>query len=301
MNMSQPGNFDTTSIAEAIRSACIAELSALKPGNVSTHSEGHSMAVYDFVRSACAIAPVLAGSGLSVGERILAAIQATRRVVDCNTNLGIVLLCAPLAHAALNLSFGQSLRDALGETLRALDKNDARLTYEAIRLADPAGLGDVAQHDVHKNEPDVNLFQAMHTAQGHDRIAQQYVSNYADVFDMAMPRLYDGIERWHNEEWAVSSTYLGLLATFPDTHIERKFGMQLAHDVSAWAKHLDNRLLKEKDTPQHMAGSLMYFDTELKQRGINPGTSADMTVAALTIKRLMDHFRSTGRPFAAHA
>ena len=163
---------------------------------------------------------------------------------------------------------------------------------------EPAGLGNVSQHDVRESEPDISLLQAMRTAQGHDRIAQQYASNYADIFDMALPRLYEGMERWHNEEWAASSTFLGLLATFPDTHIERKFGVRLAQDVSAWAKHLDDMLLKQKDTPQLMAGSLMYFDAELKRKGINPGTSADLTVAALTIKRLQDHFQDTGQmPF----
>ena len=293
--VSHSGGIDAPSVAEAIRSACIAELSALKPGNVSIYSEGHGMRIEDFIYSACVIAPVLSEFGLSVGERILAAIQATRRVADCNTNLGIVLLCAPLAHAALNLRPEQSLRDALGETLQTLNKTDTRLTYEAIRLAKPAGLGDVAQHDVGEIEPDVSLLQVMRAAQEYDRIAQQYTSNYADVFDIAIPRLYKGIARWNNEEWATVSAYLGLLATFPDTHIKRKFGIRLAKDVSIRAKCLDHMLLTEKDTPQRMAGALMYFDTELKQQGINPGTSADLTVAALTIKRLKDGILDSGQ------
>lgn len=289
---------DTASVAEAIRSACIAELGALKPGNVSVHSEGHGMVIGDFIRSAHAIAPVLSELGLSVGERILAAIQATRRVADCNTNLGIVLLCAPLAHAALNLRPDQSLRNALGETLRALDKTDTRLTYEAIRLAKPAGLGDVAQHDVRDTDSEASLLQVMHTAQKYDRIARQYTSNYADVFDIAIPRLYEGLKCWHSEEWAAVSTYLCLLATFPDTHIKRKFGLRRAQDVSIRAKYLDHMLLRGKDTPQRMVGPLMHFDTALKQQGINPGTSADLTVAALTIKRLTECIRSAGQiPF----
>jgi len=285
-------------VADAIQSACIAELFALKPGNVSVYSDGHDMAIDDFLRSAYAVAPVLARPGLSVGERILAAIQATRRVVNYNTNLGIVLLCAPLAHAALNFRAGQSLRNALGETLRTLDKNDTRLTYEAIRLAEPAGLGDVTQHDVRESKPGVSLLQAMHASREHDRIAQQYVSNYADIFDMAVPRLYDAIERWDNEEWATVSTYLGLLATFPDTHIERKYGARLAQYVSARAKHLDGMLLKEKAVPQRLTKPLMYFDAELKQKRINPGTSADLTVATLVIKQLEDCIQGIGQiPF----
>jgi triphosphoribosyl-dephospho-CoA synthase len=294
-SIGSPEVFSATSIASAIGSACIAELYALKPGNVSVHSEGHGMAVDDFVRSAWAIAPALVRPGLSVGGRTLAAIQATRRVVDCNTNLGIVLLCAPLAHAALHMKHGQTLREALGETLLALGANDTALTYEAIRLAEPAGLGDVEQYDVRTSKPAASLYQVMQSAQGHDRIARQYASNYADVFELAVPRLYDGMDRWDSEEWAVVSAYLGMLSAHADTHIERKHGSSLAQDIGVRAKRLDDMLLAEKEIPQNLAEPLMQFDTELKRQGINPGTSADLTVAALTVKRLQDTLNITGQ------
>jgi triphosphoribosyl-dephospho-CoA synthase len=294
-NISTPEVFSATAVASAIGSACIAELYALKPGNVSVHSEGHGMAVDDFVRSAWAIAPALVRPGLSVGGRTLAAIQATRRVVDCNTNLGIVLLCAPLAHAALHMKRGQTLRESLGETLLGLDANDTALSYEAIRLAEPAGLGDVGQYDVRTSNPAVSLYQVMQSAQGHDRIARQYASNYADVFELAIPRLYDGMDRWDSEEWAVVSAYLGMLSAHADTHIERKHGSSLAQDVGVRAKRLDDMLLAEKEIPQNLAEPLMQFDTELKRQGINPGTSADLTVAALTVKRLQDTLNITGQ------
>ena len=294
-SMGQPELLSAAAIAGAIGSACIAEIGALKPGNVSVHSEGHGMAVDDFVRSAWAIAPALVRPGLPVGGRTLGAIQATRQVVDCNTNLGIVLLCAPLAHAALHIRHGQTLREALGDTLLALDTNDTALTYEAIRLAEPAGLGDVGRYDVRTSTPAASLYQVMLSAQGHDRIARQYVSNYADIFELALPRLYDGMCRWDNEEWAAVSAYLGVLSALPDTHIERKHGTSLAQHVGIRAKRLDDMLLAEKETPQSLAEPLMQFDAELKQQGINPGTSADLTVAALAVKRLQDILNGIGQ------
>jgi len=294
-SMDHPEVFSAVSIAGSIGSACIAELGALKPGNVSLHSEGHGMVVDDFVRSAWAIAPALVRPGLSVGGRALAAIQATRRVVDCNTNLGIVLLCAPLAHAALHMRRGQTLREALGETLMALDANDTALTYQAIRLAEPAGLGDVGKYDVRSSNPGVSLYQVMHSAQGHDRIARQYVSNYADIFELALPRVYDGMGRWDIEEWAAVSVYLGLLSALPDTHIERKHGPRLAQDIRVRAKRLDDQLLGEKETPESLAEPLLQFDTELKRQGINPGTSADLTVATLAVKKLQDKLHGIGQ------
>lgn len=87
-------------IAEAYVSACHDELRALKPGNVHDFADGHRMAVAQFETSAAASAGPLTSPGASVGERILGAIEATRAAVGVNTNLGIVLLSAPLAMAA---------------------------------------------------------------------------------------------------------------------------------------------------------------------------------------------------------
>ena len=87
-------------IAEAYIAACLLELDALKPGNVHRHAEGHGMTVADFERSAEVSAPALARTGASVGSRVLEAVEATRAAVGQNTNLGIVLLAAPLAAAA---------------------------------------------------------------------------------------------------------------------------------------------------------------------------------------------------------
>jgi triphosphoribosyl-dephospho-CoA synthase len=280
-------------VAEAVRSACIAELHALKPGNVTVYSAGHDMRLLDFELSADAIAAPLAQAGLSVGERILGAIQATRRVVDCNTNLGIVLLCAPLAHAALQLRVGQSLRVGLSETLSGLDLRDAQLAYKAIRLAQPGGMGVAVDHDISEHNPRVTLLQAMRAAARYDRIAYQYVSNYEEVFEVAVPRYDTSLARWGSDAWATTATYLDLLAAVPDSLVARKFGQRTAREVSEEAVRLADKLDRQGADKQVVA-QLSRFDNELKQKGINPGTSADLTVAALTVGRLKDHLKSTG-------
>ncbi len=285
--------FTEKAVADAVRSACVAELRALKPGNVTVYKAGHGMRVLDFELSADAIAPVLAQAGLSVGERILGAIQATRRVVDCNTNLGIVLLCAPLAHAALQLTAGQTLRAALSETLSDLEVGDAKLAYEAIRLAEPGGMGVVAEHDISEPNPRVTLLQAMREAARYDGIARQYTSDYAEVFELAVPQYYASLARWGSETWATTETYLDLLATVPDTLIARKFGQQSAQEVSAEAFRL-LETLDRQGTSKQMVAQLLRFDNELKQKGINPGTTADLTVTALAVGRLQDHLNCAG-------
>jgi triphosphoribosyl-dephospho-CoA synthase len=296
MNRRSPagaGSSEAT-IAEAVLFACLSELDALKPGNVGLHRAGHGMCGEDFVRSAEAIAPVLAMPALSVGQRVLGAIQATRRVVDCNTNLGIVLLCAPLSHAAAHARPGQSLRSALHRTLQGLDVHDAQLSYAAIRLAQPGGLGTVPEYDVSaSHQPRVSLLQAMRVAAGRDRIARQYVSDYTDVFEMAVPRLRAWLARRGSREWATVATYLELLAVIPDTHIERKFGARTAREVSVEAARL-NAVLSGDTKPEQLRARLSRFDNALKQKGINPGTTADLTVAALMVQYLQDQAQTTG-------
>lgn len=281
------------SVRDALQHACRAELAAMKPGNVSVYADGHGMTVEDFRRSADAAAPVLARPGLRVGQRIAGAIDATRRVVGCNTNLGIVLLCAPLAHTALRLRGGQSLRAALGETLQALDEEDARLAYAAIRQARPGGMGEVHEHDIRSAAPRVTLLEAMAAAADRDRIACQYAHGYRDLFDFAEPHLRAALDRWHSEEWAVVSLYLALLAAFGDSLVARKHGAGTAAHLRADAARVAARLEACSD-PAAMQARLIQFDRRLKARRINPGTTADLVVATLLVRQLHDDMQATG-------
>ncbi len=276
---------DPTEIGRLFRAACLAELDALKPGNVHVYADGHGMTVADFTASAEAVAPVMADPALTVGERILQSVQRTRAVVDCNTNLGIVLLCAPLANAALSGN-GGDLRDRLRGVLEGLDIADAEHAFRAIVLADPAGLGDAEAHDV-RAPAEVTLGQAMAAAAERDRIAWQYATAYQDVFELGLPRLREGLTRWGSETWATAAVFLGFLARFPDTHIVREHGPGPAETVRLRAEPFERELLAAA-APEDMAPALLAFDAELKAQGLNPGTSADLTVASLFARGLQD-------------
>jgi triphosphoribosyl-dephospho-CoA synthase len=88
-----------TEVAQAFHDACVAELDALKPGNVHRFGEDAG-SVADFEVSARAAAPAFGMPTMPVGVRVRLAVEATIGVVGHNTNLGIVLLAAPLAAAA---------------------------------------------------------------------------------------------------------------------------------------------------------------------------------------------------------
>ncbi len=278
-------------VAAAYRDACLAELVALKPGNVHVFAGGHDMTTADFEASAQASAPAMGAPALSVGERIFEAVRRTREAVGCNTNLGIVLLCAPLAQAALSSGKG-SLRDRLRRVLERLDVADAEQAFAAIRMTEPGGLGAAPQHDV-RAPPTVSLAVAMAAAADRDRIAAQYAGGFADIFDLGLPCLRAGLTRWRSERWATTATYLGFLARLPDSHVARKYGIERAESICAKARPYLERLDEAEDTEQ-LVPALLAFDQELKAAGLNPGTSADLAVGCLFADRIETAEKAVG-------
>ena len=233
-----------------------------------------------------AIVRHLAKSELNIGARILSAVQATQEVVSCNTNLGIILLCAPLVYAAERAYAGLPLRRSLERVLANLDIADAEYAFAAISLASPGGLGKSERYDVQAT-PTVTLLEAMNEARQRDRIACQYVNGYYDVFEIGVPHIRQAIARWHSEEWAAVACYLSLVSRLTDSHIARKFGVDVARKVSREAIHLESALARSHE-PESLLGRLLEWDRQLKERGLNPGTSADLTVASLLAVRIED-------------
>jgi triphosphoribosyl-dephospho-CoA synthase len=252
-------------VADAAQLACVLEVSAEKPGNVTPSHDFADTSFEDMVRCAIAIGPELA-QGRGVGETVLAVVEASRRVAPANTNLGIALLLAPLAKAALA---DGPLRERLRETLRALDVTDARAAYAAIRLAGAGGLEEPVEHDV-REEPDIGLREAMAAAAERDSVASEYVTDFALTFEVGLPAL----DRELPVREAIVQLHLRLLAHKPDTLIARKAGADAAQQVSADAREV-------------LAGrrTLESFDASLRTQGnrLNPGTTADLVTATLFV------------------
>jgi len=182
-------------------SSFITEVNALKPGNVSPYSKGHDMTVDDFIRSAELTMPILCDPALSVGERVLESVRATISGVGCNTNLGMLLLFAPLLRAA---ELGKSsFQSNLGVVLRGLDAKDVACIFEAIGHANPGGLGESKKYDVNKKlEDGITIQQAMMEAKNRDSVAKQYVTDFTDIFSMGCKCIGDFAVRWNSVEWA---------------------------------------------------------------------------------------------------
>ncbi len=258
--------------------ACVWEATARKPGNVHRFADFDDLSYLDFLTSAAAVAPVLSEAPYHrIGYTVLEAVQQTRQVARTNSNLGILLLLAPLSKAAAEPDF----RTGLLRVLDDLGVDDSRLVYEAIRLANPSGLGQVAKQDI-KEEPTLPLRAVMALAAERDLIALQYVNGFREVLDDGSPALLEGMNRIGSLEGAIQYAHLCLMARHPDSLIARKRGAAEAME-SAWRA----QAVLDKGWPHRPEGRDAFADLDAwlrgKRRQRNPGTTADVIAACLFV------------------
>ena len=263
-------------IGQCAALACLWEATAPKPGNVHRGADFEDLTYVDFATSAVLIAPAMERAGeQGLGQTVLAAVRATREAIGTNSNLGMILLLAPLA----KIPRGVPLNEGIGRVLTRLDAEDSRLVYEAIRLARPGGLGRVEQDDVTGEAPS-DLLAAMHSAAERDLVARQYANGFEEVLRFVLP----AIERGQAAGWRLSDTivhvFLELLSQFPDSLIARKCGRELAQQAADRAAAV---------LAQGSPGEAVYeeglaeldFWLRCDQHRRNPGTSADLVAAGL--------------------
>lgn len=269
-------SFADNSIADLVRQACRLEVLAAKPGNVSPSHSFADSDVRDFLQSADAIAPILAtATSQPIGRSILDAVVATRRAVGHNTNLGIILLLAPLCAV-------QDWSDARGQLRKVLSKTsiaDATLLYEAIRIASPGGLGDAAEQDV-ADAPTLTLQECMQLAGHRDSIANQYCTGYKFVFETGLDLLQQTSTWTSHLESRLGWVAVQILALQSDSLIARKCGS----DIAATTQNLAKATLSA-GWPFESHGDIAYNSLHAFLIGDghrrNPGTTADLIAAIL--------------------
>ncbi|HEY3788781.1 MAG TPA: triphosphoribosyl-dephospho-CoA synthase [Urbifossiella sp.] len=255
--------------------ACIWEALARKVGNVHPRAEFADTGLNEFILSALAIQSSLSESSEgSIGTMIRSAVEATKEAVQRNTNLGMCLLLAPLIRAYRN-------HKKVDEVLAELTIEDADCVYQAIRLANPGGLGDAPEQDVH-SAPTVTLLEAMKLAADRDMIARQYANGFADVFDFGVPAFLKGFEKFGSIEAAIIDSQFQWLANYPDSLIARKNGLAVAEDVRRRAA--DVQKLGGIGTAEGRRAGVA-LDKHLRSNGnkLNPGTTADLIAACLFV------------------
>lgn len=264
-------------IGDCATLACLLEATAPKAGNVHRSADFDDLRFADLVVSAVAIRPAMEQAAqLGLGRSIHQAIAATRALVPTNANLGIVLALAPLAAVPRP----QPLTSiAVHRILINLTPQDCRLVWEAIRIAQPGGLGKVEKMDLAEPPPD-DLLAAMRAAQDRDLIARQYVDAFSLVLDEAVPLLLEGRQAGWPLTTAILHTHLVLLARYGDSLIARKCGEAVSRQAAALAgRVLEAGRPGEEPYERALADLDFWLRSDGHRR--NPGTTADLIAAAL--------------------
>jgi len=268
-----------TDLGLKVNLACVWEATARKAGNVHPFASFSDLAYNDFLVGALLLARSadLSARNAWVGGLITSAVRQTRRLGRSNVNLGLILLLAPLAKA----THAGDWRAALPPLLDGIGLRETALVYQAIRLAQPGGLGQSDEQDV-SQEPTIPLRQAMALAADRDLIARQYANGFAEVFDEVVPALCAGLDRTGCLEGAILWTQLNVMAEHPDSLILRKRGPAEAEESRQRAQDV-----LEAGWPEKVQAREAYaqFDAWLRAVGHqrNPGTTADLIAAGLFV------------------
>jgi triphosphoribosyl-dephospho-CoA synthase len=277
-----PPRFDNAlaplTIGQCFTLATIMEATAPKPGNVHRGADFGDASYPDFVVAATLVGPVMdMAVELPLGQVVLSAIATTRAAVATNTNLGTVLLVAPLAKVPRTVPLTEGIADVLAN----LSAQDAADVYEAIRLAQPGGMGKVEAGDVAGTAPP-DLVAAMRLAAERDMVARQYAVNFADVVESVVPKFEQAVAAGWSLPQAIVRVHVALMSEFPDSLIARKCGAPAAQQASDMAHHV---LASGEPGDEAYERGLADLDFWLRadDHRRNPGTTADLVAAGLFV------------------
>jgi len=292
-------NWPGWSIGQRATLAILLEASSRKLGNVHPGARFTDMAYEDFLRSAIAIGPVLDQPAQhSVGSLVYQAVSATRTSVQVNTNLGTLLLLAPLAIAlpqcdpkcfSVQQKFSKRLLELRKRTAAVIDRlnaEDAQAIYDSIRLASPGGLGKSAKMDVHHADAPSDLLEAMRVVEEIDQVAKTYCTRFAFLFDEVVPLLQRDIEYFADIYSGIRLFQLRWLSRYGDSLVHRKLGEKENHLLRGKAQRLWDFFLAEKQQlSARFEKRWNALDKWMRQIGHrrNPGTTADLIAAGLFV------------------
>lgn len=295
-------------VAQRAMLACALDATIPKPGNVSRLGDHKDTTLSMFLVSSIALLPTFIkasewgwngfNSGIAqtqenLGSLILEGIKETRDLwgISKNTNLGLVLFLVPFSIAAGSaLRQGGNFPIVLKESLRKLLENstveDAFLVAKAIRRANPGGLGTVDKLDVTKNdlrdvliEQNINLKRFFAQSREKDIICREYAEDFQITFEFILPKF----ERYYEKsclEKAIIQVFIEILSHFPDSHIKRTKGTQIAELCSNKAREV---LSEGGIYAKGGATRITNLDNDFRRNEINPGSTADLTAASIFI------------------
>lgn len=255
--------------AERAQMAMMLEVCAFpKPGNVDRCHDYSDTTLEHFLASTIFARPALeeAATGKGrIGEIIGHAVKQTNVHNGGNTHFGAFILLIPLV-------YGGGIEGAVQATAKT-DVSDAVAFYRAFALTN-VRMNETDEIDV--NDPkaldmlrdrNMTLYDVMQHSAPNDMVAREWINGFA-----LTRRGADLLHQIGPGRAGIVGMFLTLLATEPDTFIVKKHGRAVAEEV----------LLKARDV---LDGKkvLETLDAEFIAAGINPGSIADITIAAIYV------------------
>lgn len=255
-----------------------------KPGNVDRHRDLGSLRFEHFLTGAIGSGAGLraAQAGTPVGDAFETAIAGMSNQRGGNTQFGCLLLVVPLVATAAS---GALTPDRATATVESTTVEDAIAFYQSfehvdVAVRDPPPDADVL--DVRRagtaaeaiRDRELTLYDIMTlsaeptTNRPADANAREWTSGFERSFRAADELLAD--EGSVGDR--IARTFLRLLAEQPDTLVATKHGAATAEEVRDRAAAIGQDL----DAAAQLAETFV-------EKGINPGTTADITAAATFI------------------
>jgi triphosphoribosyl-dephospho-CoA synthase len=261
-----------------------------KPGNVDRERDLADLRFEQFLAGAVGARPGLqaASDGAAVGAAFETAVRGMSEQSGGNTQFGCLLLLVPLVRAAAEKRGPDADRDG------DLEPTDATAVAEATTVADAAAFYRAFEHvDVFVDDPPegfadldvrrgrdavpaleergLTLYDVMELSRESDGLGREWTGGFRRSFETADRILADDgpvVDR-------AARAFLALLAAEPDTMVAKQHGEAVAEEV------------RERAADRHANGwdreAVAAFGDDLVERGVNPGTTADVVAAGLFV------------------
>ncbi|SIR89621.1 triphosphoribosyl-dephospho-CoA synthase [Natronorubrum thiooxidans] len=254
-----------------------------KPGNIDRHRELEDLRFEHFLAGTVGARDglELAANGSAIGPAFERAIEGMATQGGGNTQFGALLLLVPLVRAARD-ECSQPIVEAVCEETTVADAAGFYRAFDHVDVfvADPPT--DMEPLDVRRGSDAIpalearglTLFDVMDHSVPGDDVAREWVTGFERSFTAA-ERLADADGPLTDR---AATVFLSLLADRPDTLVVNRHDEAIAKEVTERAGELVDRNALETDRD-----AVEAFADELVDRGVNPGTTADITAAGLFI------------------
>lgn len=305
---------NSRNIAQLGEMGALLEVSAYpKPGNVHRTQDFEDMTYEDFLISASVLRenleivaynasryyPNLLNK-INIGEAILRSVKTTNKLVNTNTNLGISMLMIPISAgcgALINDDNIYHLPKIVDIIMQNTQAEDAIALTKAIVLSKAGGMDNkTSKYDINNNnthdeiiENNVNIYELLEMSSKYDKISYELVNGLPVISEYGFPTFTKYDDECSRNDITLE-IFLTILSNVPDTLITRKYGEDVAENVSKRAADI----LKETEiSTEERLKQLSEFDTFLRDKKYNPGTTADFTAASLFVG-LVDKYSNKG-------